>query len=156
MLESGEDEISSAGGLRHLLPSRGVLANISSTAVDPSGLMAVFDSKTLRKRAFDGLEIKNSQLLTQPAVDSCLRRGRDSNSWYGYPYGSLANCWFQPLTHLSGRVSKPNCPKWTANIDILAVISKKTSPPPGRWGAEGWVSGGARRWRRRGSGCRGR
>ena len=30
------------------------------------------------------------------------RRGRDSNSWYGYPYGSLANCWFQPLTHLSG------------------------------------------------------
>ena len=33
------------------------------------------------------------------------RRGRDSNSWYGYPYGSLANCWFQPLTHLSGVLS---------------------------------------------------
>ena len=34
--------------------------------------------------------------------EGLLRRGRDSNSWYGYPYGSLANCWFQPLTHLSG------------------------------------------------------
>ena len=24
---------------------------------------------------------------------------RDSNSRYSYPYDSLANCWFQPLTH---------------------------------------------------------
>ena len=29
------------------------------------------------------------------------RKRRDSNSWYGCPYGSLANCWFQPLTHPS-------------------------------------------------------
>ena len=34
-----------------------------------------------------------------------LRKGRDSNSWYGYPYDSLANCWFQPLTHPSPRLS---------------------------------------------------
>ena len=34
-----------------------------------------------------------------------LRKGRDSNSWYGYPYDSLANCWFQPLTHPSPRRS---------------------------------------------------
>ena len=30
-----------------------------------------------------------------------LRWGGDSNPRYGYPYGSLANCWFQPLTHLT-------------------------------------------------------
>ena len=30
-----------------------------------------------------------------------LRRKGDSNPRYGYPYDSLANCWFQPLTHLS-------------------------------------------------------
>jgi hypothetical protein len=30
-----------------------------------------------------------------------LRREGDSNPRYSYPYGSLANCWFKPLTHLS-------------------------------------------------------
>ena len=29
------------------------------------------------------------------------RRGRDSNPRYGYPYDSLANCCFRPLSHLS-------------------------------------------------------
>ncbi len=29
------------------------------------------------------------------------RREGDSNPRYSYPYGSLANCWFKPLTHLS-------------------------------------------------------
>lgn len=29
------------------------------------------------------------------------RRVRDSNSWNTYAFGSLANCWFQPLTQLS-------------------------------------------------------
>lgn len=32
-----------------------------------------------------------------------LRRERDSNSWNSYPFGSLANYWFKPLTHLSGQ-----------------------------------------------------
>ena len=32
---------------------------------------------------------------------SLMRKRRDSNSWYSYPYDSLANCWFQPLTHTS-------------------------------------------------------
>jgi hypothetical protein len=31
-----------------------------------------------------------------------VRREGDSNPRYGYPYGSLANCWFKPLTHRSG------------------------------------------------------
>ena len=30
-----------------------------------------------------------------------VRREGDSNPRYGYPYGSLANCWFKPLTHRS-------------------------------------------------------
>ncbi len=30
-----------------------------------------------------------------------LRRERDSNSRKSYPFVSLANWWFQPLTHLS-------------------------------------------------------
>ena len=28
-----------------------------------------------------------------------VRKEGDSNPRYGNPYGSLANCWFQPLTH---------------------------------------------------------
>ena len=30
-----------------------------------------------------------------------VRKEGDSNPRYGNPYGSLANCWFQPLTHPS-------------------------------------------------------
>ena len=39
-----------------------------------------------------------------------LRREGDSNPRYSYPYGSLANCWFKPLTHLSAflRLFSPN------------------------------------------------
>ena len=38
------------------------------------------------------------------------RREGDSNPRYGYPYDSLANCWFQPLTHLTKTVSvSKNC-----------------------------------------------
>jgi hypothetical protein len=35
-----------------------------------------------------------------------LRREGDSNPRYSYPYGSLANCWFKPLTHLSFRLAE--------------------------------------------------
>ena len=36
-----------------------------------------------------------------------LRREGDSNPRYSYPYGSLANCWFKPLTHLSSNEVNP-------------------------------------------------
>ena len=36
-----------------------------------------------------------------------LRKEGDSNPRYGNPYGSLANCWFQPLTHPSLRTLEP-------------------------------------------------
>ena len=35
-----------------------------------------------------------------------VRKEGDSNPRYGNPYGSLANCWFQPLTHPSKRTLK--------------------------------------------------
>ena len=38
-------------------------------------------------------------------VSFFLRKRGDSNPRYGYPYVSLANWWFQPLTHTSGFVS---------------------------------------------------
>ena len=38
-------------------------------------------------------------------VSFLLRKRGDSNPRYGYPYVSLANWWFQPLTHTSRRVS---------------------------------------------------
>ena len=43
-----------------------------------------------------------------------VRKEGDSNPRYGNPYGSLANCWFQPLTHPS---------KKTLGVGNLGVIS---------------------------------
>ena len=40
-------------------------------------------------------------LLFYLAEKGGLRRKGDSNPRYSYPYDSLANCWFKPLTHLS-------------------------------------------------------
>ena len=34
---------------------------------------------------------------------NCERKLGDSNPRYGNPHGSLANCWFQPLTQTSFR-----------------------------------------------------
>ena len=45
------------------------------------------------------------------------RREGDSNPRYGYPYGSLANCWFKPLTHRS--------------IQLKARCLKEIFPPTG-------------------------
>jgi hypothetical protein len=53
-----------------------------------------------------------------------LRRRGDSNPRYRYQYGSLANCWFQPLTHPSGTLSA----KEYANLQKLydrAIASPK-------------------------------
>ena len=36
-----------------------------------------------------------------------LRRILDSNQWIPYDIGSLANCWFKPLTQPSGPLFKP-------------------------------------------------
>ena len=36
-----------------------------------------------------------------PFVSGSQRKRRDSNPRYSFPYVSLANWWFQPLTHTS-------------------------------------------------------
>ncbi len=36
-----------------------------------------------------------------PFSEYLQRKEGDSNPRYGIPYDSLANCWFQPLTHPS-------------------------------------------------------
>ena len=49
--------------------------------------------------------------MNRPTVhfsDDSLRKVGDSNPRYGNPHGSLANCWFQPLTQPSSRKSLPN------------------------------------------------
>ena len=45
--------------------------------------------------------LKNKNPAVNCGTDTWLRREGDSNPRYSYPYGSLANCWFKPLTHLS-------------------------------------------------------
>ena len=40
------------------------------------------------------------------STSTLLRWERDSNPRYGYPYDSLANCWFQPLTHPTSSIGR--------------------------------------------------
>ena len=46
----------------------------------------------------EGTKNKRTALSNQ---SSSLRKKGDSNPRYPYEYDSLANCWFQPLTHPS-------------------------------------------------------
>ena len=39
--------------------------------------------------------------INQCVNKTVVRKLGDSNPRYGNPYGSLANCWFQPLTQTS-------------------------------------------------------
>jgi hypothetical protein len=66
---------------------------------EPFGLSFI-SPPTLMKASFQRVagEINNP---ADGGVSDSLRREGDSNPRYGYPYGSLANCWFKPLTHRS-------------------------------------------------------
>ena len=61
---------------------------------------------------------------------SCGRKRRDSNSWYGCPYGSLANCWFQPLTHTSIAFRFPNCSAKIGQVFQTCKSREKHPSPP--------------------------
>ena len=54
----------------------------------------------------------------------------DSNPRYGNPYGSLANCWFKPLTHLTfgltGRQKYVFFAKKQNLVHIFVLLSGKT------------------------------
>ena len=52
--------------------------------------------------------IKKPDHFQWSGLPCLLRREGDSNPRYGHPYGSLANCWFKPLTHRSKKL-KDNC-----------------------------------------------
>ena len=57
----------------------------------------------LQKASF----LRNFVKINNPAgagFIQSLRREGDSNPRYSFPYGSLANCWFKPLTHLSNKI----------------------------------------------------
>ena len=49
---------------------------------------------------------------------------RDSNSRYSYPYDSLANCWFQPLTHPTSVLSDG---KNNKTICFFRILSEKNA-----------------------------
>ena len=53
----------------------------------------------INKIDFDGLRLEPRFSSLSSFIT--LRRERDSNPRYSYPYVSLANWWFQPLTHPS-------------------------------------------------------
>ena len=52
------------------------------------------------------------------------RKLGDSNPRYGYPYGSLANCWFQPLTQTSKSSADSVFLKCGANIEGIFELCK--------------------------------
>ena len=54
-------------------------------------------------------------------VSFFLRKRGDSNPRYGYPYVSLANWWFQPLTHTS-----PGCSEISDCKDNERFLINKT------------------------------
>ena len=45
------------------------------------------------------LRFGSNPAASHPLTFTSLRWERDSNPRYSFPYDSLANCWFQPLTH---------------------------------------------------------
>ena len=47
------------------------------------------------------MQINKKESPYLQAFQTIQRKLGDSNPRYGYPYGSLANCWFQPLTQTS-------------------------------------------------------
>ena len=51
-----------------------------------------------------------------------LRRVLDSNQWIPYDIGSLANCWFQPLTQLSVAVTLKKVCKYSAFLQQCKII----------------------------------
>ena len=53
----------------------------------------------------------------------CGERGIRTPGKELYPYDSLANCWFQPLTHLSKDALKPNIAKSSS-------VSRGSNPGP--------------------------
>ena len=50
---------------------------------------------------------------------------RDSNSRYSYPYDSLANCWFKPLTHPTEVFKERGRKNNKCNVPFNKITEKK-------------------------------
>ena len=64
----------------------------------PSNLHVIAVGAGLPSVVFASLRHEPCGFSSLP-TSTLLRWERDSNPRYSYPYDSLANCWFQPLTH---------------------------------------------------------
>jgi hypothetical protein len=101
-------------GFRVRLLVRGIAPSLRSVAI-PFGIPATPDYfrlvslalffvshlSSLRQAWFGNLRDKKSRPPLASGSNPSLRREGDSNPRYSHPYGSLANYWFKPLTHLS-------------------------------------------------------
>ena len=107
---------SAALRLRYLCPPGGDFA--TNYSFGSFAACRLFWLLAARKLAFRRPKTKTAQHV----VLSCnwLRWGRDSNSWYPYEYGSLANCWFQPLTHPTGDCATDSRANRTAKIQLFS------------------------------------
>ena len=71
---------------------------------NPSGLIYFPSALSESERTASAEARQKEKLAVAPITRGYGERRRregDSNPRYSYPYGSLANCWFKPLTHLS-------------------------------------------------------
>ena len=100
--------------------SRGVPCNSKFYKRNYIRSMIFFICLTCRSQA--SLMLQAIQIKKQQPIGCCfvykiwLRKEGDSNPRYGDPYVSLANWWFQPLTHPSERECKDSKLIWYTKI----------------------------------------
>ncbi len=98
------------GGLISGIACSDPLRGSCKAKINPSGF-CLFHLQFLQKAC----SLRNFGKINNPACAGfilALRREGDSNPRYSYPYGSLANCWFKPLTHLSRMNRDKNRKTW--------------------------------------------
>ena len=79
-----------------------VFSFVPRAGVEPARIAPlVFETSASTDSAIWASHLENS---FRALFVRCERREGDSNPRYGYPYDSLANCWFQPLPHLSSQL----------------------------------------------------
>ncbi len=64
-------------------------------------LPGLFSRSALMEYPQKSREVAKNKRTALNIQSSSLRKKGDSNPRYPYEYDSLANCWFQPLTHPS-------------------------------------------------------
>jgi hypothetical protein len=91
------DYVLTAGGGEGVIP----FGDPCTTLINPFGLLFILSQPFQKASFLQGFNKINNP--GKPGLIKVVRREGDSNPRYSYPYGSLANCWFKPLTHLSNK-----------------------------------------------------